>query len=103
MIAVEHERAYAITPEEFKVLLTDRAAGVHHPLEFYGCEVGGVVGDVSDLGPAEAAVMLRLLAAEAERLRGAPSGSAPHVGAQNIMSMIEEECAGLEAPSWVAA
>jgi len=70
LLLVEHGIAYQITAEEFDILVADRAKGVVTPLDCYGHEVGGVLGDVSHFTQAAAQVLQAARASQAGQVAG---------------------------------
>lgn len=64
MIVLEDGIAFSVTPDEFRILLEDRANGRCDPVDLYGFEVGAFACDLAALSPDLAREVLRAMDAK---------------------------------------
>ena len=88
LLLVEHNIAYAITADEFAILVADRAKGEVHPLDHYGFEAGTVLGDVTEFSQAAATVLHAAMSAG--NSRAADMSPALAIRLAEVSSLIDE-------------
>lgn len=101
MIVVEQGFAFTLTQEDFAEFVAARAAGHDHSIGMYGVEIGDCVGDVSNLSPNSAKLLMMAMEAHArgEELTGQLAIFAQAVEAIDDGMRAENG----ELPAWKAA